>query len=322
MALAERKDNKDHIGIYFTGDWSLVSHFPVDSYDLNDIVWSKDNTSIVVFDSELECKLLVYSPTGNLMASHEPYTGQLGIATAKYSPNGSYIACGMNDNTVRLFNHFTMKQVTSLNHYLNQIQGEIGSVFKEEEISAKNKTSRFIECDAPYKFPVSKGVNFAIGDIQWSYDSCYLATRSEYMSNALLIWEVNSLKLYTVIITIKPIKDFQWSPKENMLLIVTENAKMYTFTLSNVYIVELVSDMSGDFGALKVIWNNDGKSFIVSDKKQMIIGHPEIGEEDQQNIEDEEEEDQKNDLRNPKNEEEENENLEVEEENNLFNFHN
>jgi hypothetical protein len=27
------------------------------------------------------------------------------------------------------------------------------------------------------------------------------------------------------------------------------------------------------------MWNKDGKSFIVSDKKQMIIGHPDIGED-------------------------------------------
>ena len=54
MALAERKESKDYIGIYYTGDWNLVSHFPVDSYDLQDISWSKDNTAIVVWDSPLE----------------------------------------------------------------------------------------------------------------------------------------------------------------------------------------------------------------------------------------------------------------------------
>jgi hypothetical protein len=43
--------------------------------------------------------------------------------------------------------------------------------------------------------------------------------------------------------------------------------------------VELVSDLNNNFGAMKVMWNKDGKSFIVSDKKQMIIGHPDIGED-------------------------------------------
>ncbi len=73
MALAERKDSKDYIGIYYIGDWTLVSHFVVDTYDLQDIKWSKDNTAIIIYDSILECKFLVYSPTGNLIAQHEPY---------------------------------------------------------------------------------------------------------------------------------------------------------------------------------------------------------------------------------------------------------
>ena len=68
----------------------------------------------------------------------------------------------------------------------------------------------------------------------------------------------------------------KWSPKENILLIVTDNSKLYTFTLDNVYIIELVSDMNNPFNASNLQWASDGKSFIVSDKKQMLIGHPNI----------------------------------------------
>ena len=84
MALAERDNSKDFIGVYFTGDFSLVSRFNVDTFDLNDISWSKDNTSIVVWDSDLECKFLVYSPTGNLIKNIQPYKYGLGIQEANF----------------------------------------------------------------------------------------------------------------------------------------------------------------------------------------------------------------------------------------------
>ena len=54
MALAERRDGKDYIGIYYCGNWSLMHHFQVDTFDLADIAWSKDNTSIIVWDSPIE----------------------------------------------------------------------------------------------------------------------------------------------------------------------------------------------------------------------------------------------------------------------------
>jgi len=58
MALAERRDNKDYIGIYHCKNWTLVRHFQVDTLDLADIAWSRDNTAIIVWDSCIEVFLL------------------------------------------------------------------------------------------------------------------------------------------------------------------------------------------------------------------------------------------------------------------------
>jgi hypothetical protein len=43
LAVAERTDCKDAVGIYNCDSWELVSHFQVDSYDLTEILWSPDN---------------------------------------------------------------------------------------------------------------------------------------------------------------------------------------------------------------------------------------------------------------------------------------
>ena len=51
--------------------------------------------------------------------------------------------------------------------------------------------------------------------------------------------------------------------------------------MDNVYIIELVSDMNNPFNASNLQWASDGKSFIVSDKKQMLIGHPNILEQNE-----------------------------------------
>ena len=116
MALAEKKDLKDYVGVYYVGDWSLVSHFPVDTFDLQDLIWTKDCTSIIVWDSVLECKFSVYSPTGNLIITHNPYEYSLGIKALNLSPNGHTISVGFYDQTVRLYNYISYKLIIDLQH--------------------------------------------------------------------------------------------------------------------------------------------------------------------------------------------------------------
>ena len=106
------------------------------------------------------------------------------------------------------------------------------------------------------------------------------------MPNTLFIWQINSLSLHTVIIQTKPIKHFVWSPTEHILLIATENSKLYSFTLTNIYVVELVTDHNMNININKINWNQNGKVFTVNDMKSLIIGQPELAEEKNEICED------------------------------------
>lgn len=116
MALAERKESKDYVGLYYIADWTLVSHFAVDTVDLQDILLSKDGSEIIVYDRSLEFKFYVYSPTGNLIFSYQAYDLGLGIKNCLFSPNGHYLSVGYYDQSVRLFSQVTWKYITELQH--------------------------------------------------------------------------------------------------------------------------------------------------------------------------------------------------------------
>jgi hypothetical protein len=64
MALAERggSDAKDTIGIYDVGvkPWASLFHFAPDTFDLEDLRFSGDGHCLIVWDSPLKCKILVY----------------------------------------------------------------------------------------------------------------------------------------------------------------------------------------------------------------------------------------------------------------------
>ncbi len=121
MALAERHDAKDYIGIYYVGDFTLVNHFEVKMTDLQDLQWSKDDTSLIVWENCLECKFIIYSPNGNVIAQHNPYDLMLGIKNVSQSPNGNYLAVGYYDEVCRFYNHLSWKLIMDFEHVQNII---------------------------------------------------------------------------------------------------------------------------------------------------------------------------------------------------------
>ena len=59
MALAERNNAKDIIGVYFVNKWSCIKKFESSTEDLQDLKWSYDNSAILVQDSPTTCRLLI-----------------------------------------------------------------------------------------------------------------------------------------------------------------------------------------------------------------------------------------------------------------------
>ena len=76
VALLERRDQKDAISIYFTNaNWKMINTFDsAETMDAVDIAWTKSDTAIVVQETSLECKLVVYSAlSGDTLIKHAPY---------------------------------------------------------------------------------------------------------------------------------------------------------------------------------------------------------------------------------------------------------
>ena len=131
MALAERHNCKDQIGLYYTGDWSLVNHFDAQTSDLEDVVWTKDNCYILAWENSLTFRLNIYNPVNGLYREYVPQDQPaLGIRSMTLSPNGTYAAAGGYNSEMKLFSTLTWEIVTELKH-----EREVPSkalVYKEE----------------------------------------------------------------------------------------------------------------------------------------------------------------------------------------------
>ena len=111
MCLAERRECKDWISIYYAGhDWKMVNTFEtLETFDVADCKWVMLNTAILVQDNPLEPRFVIYAAlTGNPIAVHAPKcNGGLGIRNLSISPSANLLACGTFDTTMVLYNNVT-----------------------------------------------------------------------------------------------------------------------------------------------------------------------------------------------------------------------
>lgn len=66
LAVGHRFECKDHIGVYSTNPWSELNKFRTRTTDLVNIQWTPAGTHILVQDSHLCYRILVYTPAGEV----------------------------------------------------------------------------------------------------------------------------------------------------------------------------------------------------------------------------------------------------------------
>ena len=277
MALAERKDTRDLIGIYYTLKWACIRRFFVQTEDLQDIKWSYDNLNILIVDTPALCRLLIYSILGELVHIIEVYQNKLGIKKFYISPNGHLLCLGLYDQTLRIYNSIGYTCQAIFDHNKDILYDNKVNYYKEEIIN-KEGDSKYIELKVPIDLKneniYNKGKNLfndtmpkiGVKEIDFSFENYFLATKNDNMPNVLFIWDLNLMKLQTVLIHLNEVIYFKWN-KNNILFICTNNNKLYYYTIDSCIILKL----NNDFHNKSITLSNDGKKMMVKDNNSFIM---------------------------------------------------
>ena len=245
FAIIIRKQIKDWVEIYDTSDYSLVSSFACSTINADNILWTKDNSFILVQENKnYDCKLFVYSLSGNLIHIIEPYKNYLGINKLNISPNGHYITATYCDNNIRLYHYLSFKLCKEIfpdnliipsnnNKYIFEKTVILVENSKKDEINFEHlfdKKKKLFNIENTFPKKISNNQNNTLSNFSYSFNSQYLAFISIKFPHILLIYDITAFKLSFLIVFENNIIDFIWSPCSLQLVICTENEeKIYFF---------------------------------------------------------------------------------------------
>ncbi|KAH9647902.1 wd repeat-containing protein WRAP73 [Citrus sinensis] len=255
-AICTRRDCKDYINLLSCHTWEIMGVFAVDTLDLADIEWSPDDSAIVIWDSPLEYKVLIYSPDGRCLLKYQAYESGLGVKSISWSPCGQFLAVGSYDQTLRVLNHLTWKTFAEFMH-LSTVRGPcFPAVFKE--------------VDEPLQLDMSElclNDDFIQGNsglMSWSSDSQYICTRNDSMPTTLWIWDICRQEPAAILVQKDPIRAATWDPTCTRLVLCTGSSHLYMWTPSGAY---CVSNPLPQFNITDLKWNSDGSCLLLKDKE-------------------------------------------------------
>ncbi|XP_022159755.1 WD repeat-containing protein WRAP73 isoform X3 [Momordica charantia] len=291
-AVCTRKDCKDYINLISCHTWEIMGTFAIDTLDLADIEWSPDDSSIVVWDSPLEYKVLVYSPDGRCLYKYQAYESGLGVKSVTWSPCGQFLAVGSYDQMLRVLNHLTWKTFAEFIHVSTVRNPSCPAIFKEvdeplqlnmselclndEFIEENSEDSteghfrvRYDVTEVPVTLPSQKppadkpNPKQGVGLMLWSKDSQYICTRNDSMPTALWIWDIHHLELTAILVQKDPIRAAAWDPTCTRLILCTGSPHLYMWTPSGAYCVNVPLS---EFAITDLKWNSDGSCLLLKDK--------------------------------------------------------
>ena len=256
MALAEKSSGegtRDQIGIYDTtgAQFECLYHFTPDTFDLENVEFSGDGQHLIVWDSNLKCKLVIYniqfSQSGvngvQQTAKFSPYENTaLGIRNLVISNNKQYLVGGFFDQVVRVYNSLSWKEIYTLDCKLTELNDENTTIDLNIYAETESRDGTIYEVlPKPFKLPSlqahqlnSKGDSLprvGISLIAISRDNKYLACKNEVCPNIVWIWDLSKSCLNTIMVQKQEVEHLEFCPKTATLNVSTGNGKLYLWTI-------------------------------------------------------------------------------------------
>lgn len=258
IAILTHENGKDILEIIDSQSYRRKMSFVLSTLDCRSLQWTSDSRIVYIIDSISHHLLQIVNIQTQDIFDHSAYDGFLGITVARASGNSKIIAVGGFDNYIRLLlkNDKKWTVLTELLHETSFQNQQSATIYIENG-------SQF-DLGDPAQLKLKDSGEKGIKDLKWAPGDKYLASISSQTPSALFIWNEETISLAFVIIFLSPIVKFEWSSKEESLLITTGSGFITLWSPSKDPVMIHSTDLMRvqDF-----IWGSNGQTFAVIDRQ-------------------------------------------------------
>eukprot|EP00040_Diaphanoeca_grandis_P043825 m.269198 g.269198 ORF g.269198 m.269198 type:complete len:444 (-) comp82937_c0_seq1:156-1487(-) len=293
MAVLERSDCKDFVGVFACKTWEMVQRFQVATTDATDLMWSGDDRTICVWDYLVCYKVCIYTLSGRCLHEYSAYSDALGVKSLQWSPSGQILAIGSYDQKLRLLNTLTWGEISTSEHG-DSVDDKRVVVYREVEAKAVSEkidsgfnsdgnatSSRYEIQKTPFQLETTKPdpekpfPKLGVGVIEFSPDSRFYATRNDNMSSAVWIWDVSKLRQVALLRHISGVRAMKWHPTRVLLAMATGSGMVYFWSPNGCLCAQIPADRT--FSVLDFYWSSEGKSILLLDKNRFCVAFTSSG---------------------------------------------
>jgi WD40 repeat protein len=290
MALAERTDQKDSVGLFDPNGWKPIRQFTVASVDLEDLKWSPNSQVLCVIDTVLQYQVLLYSAAGAHLQTFRPYDNALGVKTLGWHPHSHLLCIGSYDERVRVLNSLTWQRLAEITH-----PPTVRASFSEDAVVwvepapkparptaaaaardgalpiASGYVAQRLPVDVPTQRPNPDKANpmVGVGLLKWARSGKFLATRNDNMPTALWVWDGETLLLHSLLLQRGGVTDAAWHPSAPLLAIATGGSAVYLWSPHGCRVAPL--PVSHELRVLSLSWNANGDSLLLRDQDRFCV---------------------------------------------------
>jgi len=266
IARRDLSGHKDIISILSTLDWKLVLDFFPDTEMMEGLSWCPDSLKLVVWDSPQKMNVLIYRAFGELVSGFvTKEVASMGIRALKWIRRGAVLAIDAYDDTFKLINVSTWMPFAEIT-LPSTVDTALVKVYFEEH-DAKKKLFEYKTREGSIKMAeLVKSENEgrrAFSCMEESASGRFLLLRRDSFPHVCFIWDLDRSCFDSVIVNLNPIKSVSWNPNGDVLFMVADSTKLYSWTHERCTVFEIPFR---NFSAKAIKWSPDGRSLLTLDK--------------------------------------------------------
>ena len=125
-----------------------------------------------------------------------------------------------------------------------------------------------------------KGPPVGVQQMEWSFDSQYLATKCEEMPQTVWIWDLTTLDLTSVLIHLDHVRCFKFAPQSHALYIATGQKRLFSWGQQGACVIELPQNelisqaQPTCLSVIRLKWNPSGSNLVLIDAKHALLAFP------------------------------------------------